>query len=217
MIVTIRCNQCSRNIPIKSGRFCPFCENTLEDEVRDVVKEAHPINRGLVALAIILTIIAIGTALLGIWYSRHYEWTEYITSPVGVKDYYQTSHLECGHYYTEIYYDSDGDPHSRTECAYYNTVYDDHYTFILNDTHEQEVSFAIWSTTEVGQNYTYSVRHFDWRPGMEKAPIPIWVWIVPLSVGPGLAGGYVFSRYSRRVAEISEWKKSGDLRVDDEE
>jgi len=213
----MKCNQCGKHIPVSSGRYCPFCEGTFEDEVRDAARRAHPISRRLVTLAVVLTVVALVAAVVGVWLSRHYEWTETITSPVASKDYYQTSHLECATYTTSTWYDDDGYPHTTTSCLYYETVYDDHFVLVLNDTHREEVSAPAWTSFEVGQNFTYQVRHWDWKPGMENAPTPTWVWFAPVAAGAGIAGAYVVSRIVRRWAEVSEWKKTGDLNVEEED
>jgi hypothetical protein len=52
---------------------------------------------------------------------------------------------------------------------------------------------------------------------MKDAPIPLWVWIIPLTALIAISVPVLYFVHARRVKEMNEWKETGDLLIDREE
>jgi hypothetical protein len=100
---------------------------------------------------------------------------------------------------------------------YYDShTYTDYY-FYLNQSGKKGVNENTYHAHKIGSNYTYTVTHIDWKPGMKDAPIPLWVWIIPLTALIAISVPVLYFVHARRVKEMNEWKETGDLLIDREE
>lgn len=204
----MRCNKCGRAIKVSEGKFCPFCGDTYEDEMRAKIDRAFPYQRKVYIGILVVAVIVLATTFGAVWSSRHYAWTEKVQTTVADKDHYTTSYTTCDWYTT--------DANGHRYCASYSTHYDDHYIIICKDSHRDEVYYGTWESTTIGDNWTYDVWHYDWKPGMENSPIPSWVYIIPLGIAlTGVASAFTVV-WSKRHKEMKEWKEKGDLKIDGE-
>lgn len=197
----VKCNQCGHVLKETRGRYCPRCGDPYEDEVRKLARRYYRAKPWLVAGTLVAIVAVIGLSVLAVWADRHYSWTEDVTSDIVDKEYesYYTTYCTGGKY-----------PHCSTQ-------HHENWILILNNSHREYVYEQTYNAANVGEDYTYQVWHYDWKPGMEKAPIPQTVFIVPAAVGAGIVVVYLARIWLMRYIEVRQWKKSGDLVVGDSE
>ena len=202
----IRCNQCGKVTITNNAKKCPFCGDTFKDEFTHRLRKKVKMSRGATIKILIATVIVLSLCLVAVYSQRLYSWDEPRTREIVDKTEHTYTYSE-----THNIGDSD-DPIYVTE---WHT--DTDYYFYLNDSHREEVWYSTYHQYKVGDNYTYHVMHVDWKPGMKDAPIPVWVWIVPVGV---LLACLIYVTYridKRRKTEMDEWLETGDLNIKGEE
>jgi hypothetical protein len=195
----IKCRQCGEPI-FGSAKKCPKCGDTLKDEMLVRVRKRIKMKKRDLIIVVALVIILLVSCFLVVYDQRHYSWNEKRTSAIKDKD---------EHTYTYCCV------HSKYGCTSYCTN-TNHY-FHLQDGHEASVDDGTYHKYTVGQNYTYTINHYDWKPGMKDAPIPNWVYIAPCVVALAVATVLWLLVFARREKEMKEWVETGDTDVDGEE
>ena len=199
-MVEVKCNQCGYEWDAEKGKVCPKCGDTLKDEVKKMVRKKIHLHQKSVAIIVAASLISLGLGWFAVDESRHYWWNEPKTSPITDKE---------THTHTQIHSTGGKSPH------YYTTTYDDYHLY-LKDGHQETVSHNEYDSYHVGQNYTYQILHRDWKPGMQNAPIPVWVYIVPVIVLAITIGLFQYPVMVKRQKEYDDWRETGDLNVDDD-
>jgi hypothetical protein len=195
----LQCNQCGEIANVGAeNKFCPVCGDSFTDEFKEYVRSEIKISEVVWAVA---ALILIGGLLLGFIYvdgQRHYTWEQQITSPITAKNLYTTTT------YVPV-----GDPPVMVPITHI------HREFYLQDGHCEQVSESEYGIYEVGGNYTYSITHREWKPGMEDAPTPQWVWQIPCGTFFfGIIIPAVTTIWIRRVRQVREFEKTGDTEID---
>lgn len=205
----IKCNQCGAVIIASKAKKCPKCGDTLKDEVKQ--KICHKIRAKPKTVVTILIIVSIGlaTCLAAEFSSRMYSWKEKKTEEVIAVDTHTYTYTERHEYPS---FDDDSPP-----MYYYDTHTDTDYYLYLNESGKREVDDNTYYRTNVGDNYTYYITHWDWKPGMKDVPIPMWVWIIPLGILITFVVVIFWRNHILRVSEMNEWIETGDLDVGEEE
>ena len=193
----IHCDECGERVSLTRTKRCPSCGASLRPEFEKEVKREVGLSRPH-----LIILVGLGVALLcagyGAWWSStHYFYEVKVTEKVTGKN----THTE-----THVHYDSDGN------VQYIDT--DTDYYLYLNKTGRRGVWESDYYRYNVGDNYTYPETRSDWKPGMEGAPIPMCVGIVP--VFAVLLGLLVIEIriIRKRKREMNEFDELGDLEID---
>jgi DNA-directed RNA polymerase subunit RPC12/RpoP len=187
----MKCRQCGTEFSAARATECPSCGDTLLDEFEQVLKEKVRISRRSYAGIAVLSVAVLVLCFWAVDESRHYYWDEPKTSPVTDKQTVTESKTKDGH--------------TTTTTKYY---------LYLSDGHKETVTHSVYDSYRAGENYTYNIRHRDWRPGMENAPVPQWVWIAPVAIVLVVVIALQLNVMAKRRAELEHWRATGDLDTD---
>lgn len=197
----IRCNQCGHEFDLDSATYCPKCGEPLLDELKQRLREQFKVNKVHTLYLVMATIITLVICLAMVDAARHYTWEEPVVASISDKQ---------EHEYT--YYINTGTPKSPVMVPMHGT----NYYLYLSDGHKEEVQRSVYQEHNVGDNYTYQITHRDWKPGMKDAPTPTWVYMVPMLLLTIVGGIMVYRVMAKRQKEIREWRRTGDLTIQEE-
>ena len=193
----MKCNQCGNHISeYEQIKKCPQCGNSLFDEVKQKARKTYRFALKHLIIVSLLILAILGMSVIAWESSRHYSWQEQHTSIIKEKDHWTSTYVYCS-----------GDP---PICF---PIITHHYDLKLEDGYKDSISSNQYDSVSIGDSWIYTHTHTDWKPGMKNAPIPTWVFLMPL-IGAGILFLFLYMFIiARRQKEINEWKKSGDLRM----
>jgi len=192
----MKCNQCGHSIDDdKPRKKCPKCGESLQDEMKQKVRKSIRLSGASKTAIVVSVIITLVLCCLMLYFERTYTWDEKInTTVVGKNDYTTTTYIKSGDVYIPV------------------THY--HYDLHLANGEMKDDGSDAFYRYNVGDNYTYYVTHRDWKPEMKDAPIPIWLYLVPLAVGVIIFGVVFAPIYLARAEEMQEFEEKGDLKIE---
>jgi len=202
----IQCNQCGNIFEGNKAKRCPKCGDTFQDEMKRRIRKTIRLHFTSIAIITGVSLAVLAISLVAIDESRHYYWNEPKTEEITDKDTYTYT-------YTERHTLSSGDDDSPP-TYYYDSHTVTNYYFYLNESGKRQVNENTFHKAAIGDNYTYQILHRDWKPGMKDAPIPNWIYIIPVVI---LLIGLILLQYPimvKRQNEYNEWLETGDLNVD---
>ena len=134
-----------------------------------------------------------------VWYdSRHYTWYEHRAETIERK-WYEDEYEYVG---------TDEDGNSEYEWVTY-------YYFELSNYGSYEVSFWEYTDYNVGETYTFSIRHYDWKPDADpNAPMPPAYWVIILMIPTIIVANIMTILFLRYLKERKEFILMGDTVID---
>jgi len=196
----IKCNQCGEITNVtRSNKFCPNCGDSFTDEFKAYIRSEIKISNTIWEIAVFVLIAGIVFSLGVVQMQRTYTWEESITNPISDKITYTTTSITI----------------VGSDPAIPITTITHHYEFFLENGHITSLSSVEWAKYSVGDNYTYTITHRDWKPGMENAPTPSWVYIIPIFITLIIIVISATNVQIKRERKLQEFIAIGDTNIGD--
>lgn len=195
----LKCDDCGRNVFV-NVKNCPYCECSLRPEFKNRVKEEIKPSKFMFIVAMVFAVVTLALCY-GIFYAQsHYSWDEDKYSNVVDKD--------DNEYTTMV-------PIRTGEITTYVLVFHDDNWIYCADGYKEKVSQSKYDSTSVGDSWSYVETHYDWKPGMENAPIPVWVYVIPVVALTGFVTIYALKIVYLRQKEMTKFNsfKDGEIKA----